>query len=558
MANRNGFQTFDLHTADQAEQQTIQSLQAERGSLHNITASAAGDLATLDPETAARQHLQLALASPSLPNFSTPVVKDTSCEFRLLGTETLPLTDTRTVKFRQTFHKIPVYGSLITVELDERNELLAINSSLAEPSLLDSIAQLSPEQAITIVRERAGYENQPYESVPRLCYYYDEATSSWRLVYMVEDVWQFRQQEAVVGEAHTHSAFLMDYFIDARTGDVVAMRPRTPSMAAFQDSGTDELGVMRPVLCMEDIPGSGQFRLFDSRFNVQTFDFGFQDIFTGNLPGNIFQNPPIWNASAVSAHANAVAVAVYLQQVLQRNGIDNLGSPLVSSVNCIIQLESPDGQQWSNAAWLSAKSQMVYGQGRVGGRLRSFAAGLDVVAHEIFHGVTAQTARLEYAFESGALNESYSDIFGILVSNQHKPNMGDWNWEMGEDVDGSGVPLRDFRNPAAHGQPIHMNNFIRTNSDHGGVHSNSGIHNFAAFTLMDTRSQQGAFLFTPTELGALFYLALTQHLSRRSLFSDSRRALVLVARTLFRNNPPVARTAKVEAVFDAFDAVGVR
>ncbi|GAA4398998.1 neutral protease NprB [Nibrella viscosa] len=516
------------------------------------------DLANLDPETAARQHLQLALASQSLPQFLAPNVKGIPSEFRILSTETQPLTDTRTVKFRQTFNKIPVYGSLVTVELDNRNELVAVNSALAQPSDVQAVAQLSPAQAVDIVQKLAGYGDQPFESVPRLCYYFDEKSETWRLVYLLEDVWQFKQEEHQNHEEHGHASLLMDYFIDAETGEPLAIRPRTPSMAAFQDTGIDELGLARPILCMEDVPGSGQFRLFDSQFNVHTFDFGFQDIFSGNLPGNIFLNPPIWNASAVSAHANAVVVASYLQQVLRRNGFDNLGSPLVSSVNCIDRRQSPDGRQWQNAAWIPLRKQMVYGQRLLGGRFRSFAAGLDVVAHEIFHGVTDKTARLEYAFETGALNESYSDIFGILVSNRDEPNIANWNWEMGEDVDGSGVPIRNFRNPAARNQPMHMDNFLRTTRDHGGVHTNSGIHNFAAFQIMTARNQQGTFLFSPDTLGALFYLALTQYLSRTSLFSDSLRALVLVARTLFRHELTASANVKIRAIVDAFDAVGVR
>jgi Zn-dependent metalloprotease len=74
---------------------------------------------------------------------------------------------------------------------------------------------------------------------------------------------------------------------------------------------------------------------------------------------------------------------------------------------------------------------MIYGQRLVGGRLRSYAAALDVVAHELLHGLTDHTARLEYRFQSGALNESYSDIFGIIVSNIHNSSIDTWNWEMG-------------------------------------------------------------------------------------------------------------------------------
>ena len=67
-------------------------------------------------------------------------------------------------------------------------------------------------------------------------------------------------------------------------------------------------------------------------------------------------------------------------------------------------------------------------------KLRSLAVNLDVVGHEMFHGVTDGKSRLEYQDESGALNESYSDLFGILISNFDKPNIKDWDWQVGENL----------------------------------------------------------------------------------------------------------------------------
>ena len=131
---------------------------------------------------------------------------------------------------------------------------------------------------------------------------------------------------------------------------------------------------------------------------------------------------------AVSAHANAQEVADYLFTVLHRNGLDNRGGPFLSTVNCTDSRQPSDQPgEWRNAAWTG--KQMVYGQRLVNGQLRSYAVAGDVVAHEITHGLTDRTARLEYAFESGALNESYSDIFGIIISNRGEPDIGTWNWQ---------------------------------------------------------------------------------------------------------------------------------
>ena len=125
---------------------------------------------------------------------------------------------------------------------------------------------------------------------------------------------------------------------------------------------------------------------------------------------------PPWdeNRAAVSAHANATTVVSYLREVLRRNNIDNKGGRVVSVVNCVVKAdaEGDDGKGWKNGFWDGKR--MVYGQDEFDGELRSFASNLDVVAHELFHGVISNTARLEYLYETGALNESYADIFGIL------------------------------------------------------------------------------------------------------------------------------------------------
>jgi bacillolysin/neutral peptidase B len=221
---------------------------------------------------------------------------------------------------------------------------------------------------------------------------------------------------------------------------------------------------------------------------------------------------------------------------------------------------------WRNAAWIGAKLQMVYGQRPVDGALRSYALARDVVAHEIIHGLTGHTARLKYETESGALNESYSDIFGIIVSNFEEPDVERWNWELGEDLDVTGIPLRDLSDPTKRGQPAHMRDFKRLlpgevpdqrENDLGWVHHNSGIHNKAAHHMLTTRRPDGSFTLTPRDVSALFAIALTQGLSRTSGFMDSRAAVELAAESRFRNDPPATRAEKLAAVANAFDAVGI-
>jgi len=531
-------------------------------------------IAGLDPETAARRYLFEAFASPALPTFSKPELAGQSADFHTLGTESLPLTGTQVVKFRQVHGGIPVYGSLITVELDENNELLALNSSLGmPPEDIDPVATLSPAQAMDVVHQYAGQDATSLNALPRVVFYFHEPTQRWHLAYLAENILH-RQPDTSTG-AMRRAPELRDYVVDAHTKQCLAELPRTQSIHGPPLQPSQELLILRrrrkePQFA-EALDALGRRRKFaarktgdawqlaDDELNVHTYDFGFHDLERDGrrLPGSYAGGPPEpWNPSAVSAHANAVEVVLFLRKVLKREGLDNRGGPVISSINCCSGSRGR-GREWRNAAWIG--TQMVYGQRQVNGQLRSYAVAKDVVAHEILHGLTDHTARLEYASMSGALNESYSDIFGIIVSNLSNPDVGSWNWELGEELNGSGIPIRDLSRPSQYGQPEHMDDYalmaVGPMTDWGGVHINSGIHNKAAYNLLTSKDAHGTRLFDPREVAALFYLALTQHLSRTSKFLDSRRGVELSARTFFRNDPRQAE--KLAAIANAFDQVGI-
>jgi bacillolysin/neutral peptidase B len=360
---------------------------------------------------------------------------------------------------------------------------------------------------------------------------------------------------------------LVDYVVDAHSGELVAALPRTQTATWMPDEQTedDAQGRRRRIRMQHD--GTGNRRLSDTVRNVQTHDFNYRDAAVQRtlLPGELAANPPLpWSGAAISAHANATEVAEFLVTVLRRDGLDNMGGPFISSINCTFLNNNPSQREWRNAAWIGI--QMIYGQREVAGQLQSYALAKDVVAHEIIHGLTDNTARLVYERESGALNESYSDIFGIIISNADQPDVEQWNWEMGEDLNVTGVPLRDLSDPTKRGQPAHMDDFrrLRTNeapsqerNDSGWVHHNSGIHNKAAYNLITAKKADGSLVFTMQEVAALFYLALTQFLSRTSGFSDSRRGVELAAQTLFRRDPDETRDRKLAAIAKAFDDVGI-
>lgn len=510
------------------------------------------------PEAAALDHLDRAFANKRLPKLVKPAAGRMRPEFKSLGAEAIPLTGTTVVKFRQYFDKIPVYGSLVTVELDQRNACLGINSSLGAPSGVSNLARISPAQAAATAAKAAGVTAASVTQTPRLYFYFDQHQKKWCLAYILENVASRPARGAPKGDSP-----LKDYVVDAGSGKLLAELPRTATMAAEVQTVRDANRRQRKI-AVEVIAG-GKRQLRDTALNVTTCDFAFRDPTTQDhlLPGKLYESPPTpWPPEAIGAHANGAEVARFLRTVVLRNNIDNRGGEMISTVNCWDRAEGTvPARQWKNAYWNG--SQMVYGQILFpDASFYSVASMLDVVAHEMFHGVTDHTSRLEYRTQAGALNESYSDIFGTIVANRGR-SIGRWVWDIGRGFDGPGTILRNMADPTLGGQPRHMNDFrtatppyTYNRNDYGWVHENSGIHNYAAYRVMTAKSG-GRYVFKRTEIAALFYIALTVHLSRTSQFADSRRAVLQAARSLFRKDSATVLARKIKAIEDGFAAAGI-
>jgi Zn-dependent metalloprotease len=554
-----GFAVFSLHRTEASGRRTLDRLAKERRTVPVFALTK--EPKAVDTETAAKFILTQVLDHADwLPQLARPSVGDSESAFQSLGTEFVPLTGTKVVKFRQFIEGVPVYGTLITIEFDEQRNCLALNATVATPKIRDHVAKIAPMDALGIAAERAGYGNKKPARTPMLVYYLSRR-GKWHLAYMVRDVRVHQGRDQTHGR-RKRMPLMFDYVVDATSGRLLAELPRTPSFVAVPQQAEDDCGKMRRFRAAKK---AGQIEMFDPELNVATYDFTFRDPRAGSsgLPGKECVRPP-WeeNRAAVSAHVNAATVVSYLRQVLKRNNIDNKGGRVVSVVNCVVKADAKghDRKIWQNGFWDG--KQMVYGQDEFDGQLRSYASNLDVVAHELFHGVSSRTARLEYLYETGALNESYSDIFGILISNWGRERIRSWDWKMGDGLSDAFEAARDFSNPDSGDlndpQVRHYEDFEdwRSNQDKGGVHHFSGIHNYAAYRIMDAK-HNGRHIFKPNELAAIFYIALTQHLARQATFSASRRAVVLATRSYFRKLKPAALELRVRAVERSFAAAGI-
>jgi Zn-dependent metalloprotease len=222
----------------------------------------------------------------------------------------------------------------------------------------------------------------------------------------------------------------------------------------------------------------------------------------------------------------------FYRDVFKRNSLDDRGMELISSVHY--------SSNYDNAFWAGA--QMVYGDASGHVFVKgSLTKALDVIAHELTHGVTSFTANLVYSKQSGALNEHFSDVFGSLVRQRHlnqTADQADWLIGAGCIAPGLGQALRSMKEPGTackfDRQPGHMAQYVDLpddsdpNNDAGGVHINSGIPN-RAFYLAATAIGGNAW----EKAGTIWYRTLTQLLPPDAQFVQAAETTVSVAEGMY-------------------------
>jgi len=256
-------------------------------------------------------------------------------------------------------------------------------------------------------------------------------------------------------------------------------------------------------------------------------------------------DPPVADPAINEAYDNFGYTYDLYWQVFQRNSIDNQGMTIQGLVHY--------GTSYDNAFWDGA-GHMFFGDGD-GQLLTQTTKGLDVIGHELTHGVTQNEANLTYSGQSGALNESISDVFGSLVKQYHLNQAASQaDWLIGADIVGPQLApaLRSMRAPGTanphDNQPADMDHYVHTAQDNGGVHTNSGIPNHAFYVVAITIG--GNAWQAP---GLIWYDALTDpQLQPTATFSAFANVTLRHARTRYG-----AASAEASAVQAGWDAVKV-
>lgn len=291
-----------------------------------------------------------------------------------------------------------------------------------------------------------------------------------------------------------------------------------------------------------------QFNQIDGIKERETYDAGNADTLPGTLVCDEL-NPSCSGGDSHETAAHRLAGATYDFYASEhgRDSLDDAGMKLISTVHY--------KSGYANAFWNGA--QMVYGDAF------GFPLADDVVAHELTHGVTDFESQLFYFYQSGAINESFSDVWGELVDQAVGDDTGDVRWEIGEDVSGLGA-LRNMQDPTIFGDPDRMSspNYYCAQSelygtdgsgsgDNGGVHTNSGVNNKAAFLMTDGGTFNGKQVngLGNAKVADLYYEVQTNLLTSAADYADLYDALIQASINLGWS------AADQQSVKNALDAV---
>ncbi len=459
--------------------------------------------------------------------------------FTIHGVETDRLGITH-VKVSQKWKDIEIYGSESVFHFDEEKERFTgrisvmKNAPATDPVLYESDALqvcLNDLQRLTVCRELSPKEMEflHYKSPSCSLVIFDKGNNNYVLAWTITIRPNFLEQ--------------WRYFIDAVSGEILRKFNNTNSDGPVSGSGYDLNNVSRS---FDAYLEQGTYYLAKvndagNDFSVLTLDAA--NTSTVNLDYRFVTSPTstFSQKAAISAHYNAIATLNYLNATFGRVSIDSSGGTIFSLVN----VAEDDGSSMENAFWNGYA--VFYGNG--GSIFKPLAGGLDVSAHELGHGVVSKTANLEYYGQSGAINETYADIFGSMVDRN--------DWLIGEDVirNTSMFPsgaLRNMASPHNGGtpaddfwQPEHLSEIYLGQEDNAGVHINSGIGNRAYYLFATATSREKA--------EQVFYRALNHYLTKTSQFVDLRIAVIQSARDIFGSS-----SQEVIKAAEVFNTVGIR
>ena len=447
------------------------------------------------------------------------------------------------IRMQQLFNGIPVKNGMIVVHC-KANQVISFNGLLYTSAIIKST---------TTTKESEAYLTA-IQSIPSSQYAWETSRNSSQkrsplqinrpkgtLTYIFKNVADNDELELTYSFP-IYSLLPLDYkeiYVSCLSGKIVKTEEKIHN---FSSIGKGKCKYSDWQNIVTDSSATG-FTLKDAtRGNgIETYNLRTNKLFENKK--NTWDTTSI-EQYAIDAHWGAEMTYDYYLKNHNRNSIDNKGFKLINRLRY--------GTKFINAFWDG--SQMNYGDGN---DTINPLVSLDIIGHEITHGLTANTAKLTLENESGALNESFSDIFGATIDWFTRP--GKANWHVGEEVSRT---YRSLENPEYNKDPKNYkgNNWKPLNgSDIGGIHSNNGVQNHWYYLLAQGGSGTNDFgqSFNVKGIGIdkaakIAYRNLTIYLTSLSNFEDARFFSIQAAKDLFGPCSP-----EVESTTNAWYAVGV-
>ena len=530
-----------------------------------IAAAASAPRKTVQGQETHRRQIA-AVTGSELRTWDTQVdrmVRSGTLQVRLEREDTL-IEGRKHTRFSQLVNGVPVYGGDLTRQTDEQGLTLSVFGTLYEDIDIPTRPGLSADRVRALIAERTGVElgegRQPRLAVlPR-------GGGAYALVY--------------VARVATPEDITL-YFIDAHTGAVLHQRSDAHRQASSVGIGIGVLGERKKVSAAAQggtFISSDKLRppvieTFDMRGNLsRTINYlnGIVTLGPGDFASDSDND---WTDGAnVDAHVYSGYTYDYYFKRFGRRGLDNANIRIRSLTHPVSRQDaftasSPILGTFYVNAFYAGEGIMVYGEGlpanaTLGGQRWNFMSGsLDVVAHELTHGVTDYSSQLIYSNESGALNEAFSDIMGTGAAFFHQQpgtGAGGADYVVGNDVVIPGG-IRSMENPLVFGDPDNYRIRYTGSEDNGGVHINSTIPSHAYYLAVEGGtnrtsglSVQGIGAANREQMEKVFYRAFTQLMPADSTFATARAATIRAAQDLYGANSNAER-----ALTQAWTAVGV-
>ncbi len=451
-------------------------------------------------------------------------------------------------KMQQYFKGVKVEFATVTLSGKEGTvqTLSSSYSPIAED--FDVTPTASNSQAFNSAISHVGASKYMWQNAAEaaLADNYKKPTGELVIIPAIENISETNRLAYKFDIYATAPLYRADVYIDAKTGQFIMENKRIHD-ANVPATGTS---LYNGNVSFTADNASGPYRLRQTADGggIQTFDLNNSTNYNNAVDVTSNSTNFTSNPTGVQAHFGAEKTYKYYSQKYGRNSYNNTGGIIKSYVSY--------SNNYVNAFWDGTR--MTYGDGD--GSNYGPLVSLDICGHEITHGVTEYSANLVYSYQSGALNESFSDIFGESIE---KFASGSNDWLMGDDIGagGSGGALRSMSNPNAYGDPdTYLGTYWYSGSgDSGGVHTNSGVQNFWYYILSvgksGTNDKGDSYNVTGIGMdkaGAIAYRNLTVYLNSNSQYIDARNGAIQAAKDLYG-----AGSAEEIATTNAWYAVGV-